>query len=180
MNSLFKKTGGTIPSLYVKSAPATYNIRRVFQQARFMAPCLLIFEDIDTVVTKKTRSYFFNEVDGLGMVLVLKPLSPLSNSHLTFLTLQRTTMASSWSPPPTTSTNSILASPLAPPASTVNTSSPFPPSLNAYSTAPTGAPSLLKGMLKSNSRRSFALPSLALRMNSALRTCRRHLWLRCL
>ena len=87
MNSLFEKTGGAIPSLYVKSAPATYNIRQVFQQARYMAPCLLIFEDIDTVVTAKTRSYFFNEVDGLGMVHGLKPLSPLSNTDLTFLTL---------------------------------------------------------------------------------------------
>lgn len=67
MNSLFKKTGDSIPSLYVKDAPATYDIRNVFQQARYMAPCLLIFEDIDTVVTNKTRSYFFNEVDGLGM-----------------------------------------------------------------------------------------------------------------
>ena len=76
MNSLFEKTGGSIPSLYVKSAPTTYNIRQVFQQARFMAPCLLIFEDIDTVVTVKTRSYFFNEVDGLGTLL--RAQTPLS------------------------------------------------------------------------------------------------------
>ena len=33
--------------------------------ARAMSPCLLIFEDIDTIVTPRTRSYFFNEVDGL-------------------------------------------------------------------------------------------------------------------
>jgi len=30
-----------------------------------MAPCLLIFEDLDSLVEKKTRSYFLNEVDGL-------------------------------------------------------------------------------------------------------------------
>lgn len=30
-----------------------------------MAPCLLIFEDLDSLVTDKTRSYFLNEVDGL-------------------------------------------------------------------------------------------------------------------
>ncbi|KAL8772991.1 MAG: hypothetical protein Q9209_002011 [Squamulea sp. 1 TL-2023] len=65
MNSLFRSDGLSIPSLYVKSATSTYDIRRVFQQARYMSPCLLIFEDIDTVVTKNTRSYFFNEVDGL-------------------------------------------------------------------------------------------------------------------
>ena len=54
-----------IPSLYVKSAPYTYSIRSVFLMARAMAPCLLIFEDIDTIVTPGVRSYFFNEVDGL-------------------------------------------------------------------------------------------------------------------
>lgn len=65
MNSLFRSDGLSIPSLYVKSATSTYAIRNIFQQARYMSPCLLIFEDIDTVVTKNTRSYFFNEVDGL-------------------------------------------------------------------------------------------------------------------
>ena len=30
-----------------------------------MSPCMLILEDIDTIVTSETRSYFFNEVDGL-------------------------------------------------------------------------------------------------------------------
>ena len=65
MHSLFQKYGYRVPSLYVKSAPQTYNIRQVFLQARRLAPCLLIFEDIDTIVTPSTRSYFFNEVDGL-------------------------------------------------------------------------------------------------------------------
>jgi len=69
MHSLFKKSGDSIPSLYVKSAPATWDIRSIFQQARATAPCLLIFEDIDTIVTPRSRSYFFNEVDGLGMFL---------------------------------------------------------------------------------------------------------------
>ncbi len=65
MHSLFEKYGYNVPSLYVKSAPQTFHIRSVFVQARIMAPCLLIFEDIDTIVTSATRSYFFNEVDGL-------------------------------------------------------------------------------------------------------------------
>ena len=65
MHSLFQKHGDSIPSLYVKSAPGTYDIRAIFTQARAMAPCLLIFEDIDTIVTPASRSYFFNEVDGL-------------------------------------------------------------------------------------------------------------------
>lgn len=65
MHSLFERNGFSIPSLYVKSAPQTYDIRAIFQEARYQAPCLLIFEDIDTIVTPSTRSYFFNEVDGL-------------------------------------------------------------------------------------------------------------------
>ncbi|KAK4692287.1 hypothetical protein P7C71_g4885, partial [Lecanoromycetidae sp. Uapishka_2] len=65
MHSLFKSSGDSIPSLYVKAAPRTWDIRNIFQQARNMAPCLLIFEDIDTIVTPGSRSYFFNEVDGL-------------------------------------------------------------------------------------------------------------------
>lgn len=65
MNSLFQRKGLSIPSLYVKSAHNTWDIRNIFTQARYMAPCLLIFEDIDTIVTPSNRSYFFNEVDGL-------------------------------------------------------------------------------------------------------------------
>ncbi len=58
-----------MPSLYVKSFDAyqgqKYAIRSIFSQARTLAPCLLIFEDLDSLVTDKTRSYFLNEVDGL-------------------------------------------------------------------------------------------------------------------
>ncbi|KAJ4375517.1 hypothetical protein N0V86_007049 [Didymella sp. IMI 355093] len=59
-----------IPSLYVKSLETNcqteqYAIRQIFQQARSMAPCLLIFEDLDSLVNDDIRSYFLNEVDGL-------------------------------------------------------------------------------------------------------------------
>jgi len=54
-----------IPTLYVKAAPHTYNISPIFEKARQIAPCLLVFEDIDTIVTEETRSYFLKEVDGL-------------------------------------------------------------------------------------------------------------------
>lgn len=65
MHSLSTLHSASIPALYVKSAPRTVDIRNVFQKARYMAPCMLILEDIDTIVTENTRSYFFNEVDGL-------------------------------------------------------------------------------------------------------------------
>jgi transitional endoplasmic reticulum ATPase len=54
-----------VVTLYVKSAPYPYHLRAVFQTARAMSPCMLVLEDIDTIVTNSTRSYFFNEVDGL-------------------------------------------------------------------------------------------------------------------
>lgn len=54
-----------VVTLYVKNAPYAWMLRNVFTMARSMTPCMLILEDIDTIVTKSTRSYFFNEVDGL-------------------------------------------------------------------------------------------------------------------
>lgn len=64
MHTLYEREPPVV-TLYVKSAPYSYNIRDVFQMARAMTPCMLVLEDIDTIVTSSTRSYFFNEVDGL-------------------------------------------------------------------------------------------------------------------
>jgi len=54
-----------IPTLYVKSAPNIFTINAVFRQARAMSPCMLVLEDIETIVTPMTRSYFFNQLDGI-------------------------------------------------------------------------------------------------------------------
>lgn len=58
-----------IPGLYVKSLKVCqgkeFAIRSIFEHARSMSPCLLIFEDLDSLVTNDVRSYFLNEVDGL-------------------------------------------------------------------------------------------------------------------
>lgn len=70
INSLSKRKE-PVPSLYVKSfdgAPCVnpkYSINEIFKHARAMAPCLLVFEDIDSLVEERTRSYFLNEVDGI-------------------------------------------------------------------------------------------------------------------
>ncbi len=58
-----------LPCLYVKSLKASYDghhdsIRRVFQRARAAAPCLMVFEDLETIVTDDNRSFFLNELDG--------------------------------------------------------------------------------------------------------------------
>ena len=58
-----------IPTLYVKTlvnrGGPQMSVRSIFMKARQTAPCLLLFEDIDSLVTDQVRSYFFNEVDGL-------------------------------------------------------------------------------------------------------------------
>ena len=68
MNSLSKRPE-PIPTLYVKSFAGCrqewWSIREVFDKARAMAPCLLVFEDLDSLVVEKVRSFFLNEVDGL-------------------------------------------------------------------------------------------------------------------
>lgn len=65
MHTLFFDRKDPIPTLYVRDAPYNYHIRNVFTMARRLAPCMLVLEDIETIVTPQTRSYFFNEMDGL-------------------------------------------------------------------------------------------------------------------
>lgn len=42
-----------------------YAIKTIFSKARQFAPCYLVFEDLDSLVSDSVRSYFLNEVDGL-------------------------------------------------------------------------------------------------------------------
>ncbi|EJT50527.1 ATP-dependent Zn protease [Trichosporon asahii var. asahii CBS 2479] len=54
-----------VPSLYVRSVRTQENLATIFKGARDMAPCLLIFEDLDSMIDDDNRSYFLNEVDGM-------------------------------------------------------------------------------------------------------------------
>jgi len=58
-----------IPTLYVRTLVSfmgpEYSIKQVFGKAREYAPCYLVFEDLDTIVSENVRSYFLNEMDGL-------------------------------------------------------------------------------------------------------------------
>lgn len=40
-------------------------IRDIFVKARAMAPCLLVLEDLDSLIDDENRSFFLNELDGL-------------------------------------------------------------------------------------------------------------------
>ena len=68
MHALYKRPN-PIPTLYVKSLAGChgpeYAIREIFVKARQSTPCLLIFEDLDSLITDDVKSFFLNEVDGL-------------------------------------------------------------------------------------------------------------------
>jgi DNA polymerase III delta prime subunit len=65
LNSLQK------PCLYVKSLKSytteSENIRQVFYKARQSAPCVLVLEDLDSLLNKHNRSFFLNELDGFAL-----------------------------------------------------------------------------------------------------------------
>jgi len=59
------------PCLYVKSFRVEYrtdedSIRLVFDRARKSAPCILVLEDLDSLLTSENRSFFLNELDGFA------------------------------------------------------------------------------------------------------------------
>jgi hypothetical protein len=56
------------PCLYVRSfksecSTEQENMSEVFKRAR-MAPCIVVLEDLDSMIDKKNRSFFLNELDG--------------------------------------------------------------------------------------------------------------------
>lgn len=49
-------------------------MKEVFDKARQNAPCLLVLEDLDTLIDERSRSFFLNQLDGLdgndGMLII--------------------------------------------------------------------------------------------------------------
>ncbi len=58
------------PCLYVRSFQSRMGlaagVRGAFTQARRMAPCLIVMEDVESLVDAKVRSFFLNELDGFA------------------------------------------------------------------------------------------------------------------
>jgi hypothetical protein len=59
------------PCLYVKSFKSRYqtdqnNIHAVFRRARQTTPCILVMEDLDSLINDRNRSFFLNELDGFA------------------------------------------------------------------------------------------------------------------
>ena len=67
-----------VPCLYVKSLDGCEgehaSIRHVFWRARRSQPCVVVLEDVDSLINGKNRSFFLNELDGFaantGVVVV--------------------------------------------------------------------------------------------------------------
>ncbi|KLT39217.1 P-loop containing nucleoside triphosphate hydrolase protein [Cutaneotrichosporon oleaginosum] len=59
-----------VPTLYVRTLTSfmgdEFSVRQIFERARQEAPCILILEDLDSIITDRSRSFFLNEVDGIN------------------------------------------------------------------------------------------------------------------
>ena len=60
-----------LPCLYVQSfkshhRPEHAGIHDVFRRARQSAPCVMLLEDLDSLITSENRSFFLNELDGFA------------------------------------------------------------------------------------------------------------------
>ncbi len=58
-----------VPSLYVQSLQHEYLqseqlLQTVFERARELRPCVLILEDLDSLVDERNQSFFLNQLDG--------------------------------------------------------------------------------------------------------------------
>jgi SpoVK/Ycf46/Vps4 family AAA+-type ATPase len=72
-----------MPFLYVrdlKERNANDSVRAIFERARRVAPCILVFEDMDGFVTPCNRSVFLNELDGFknndGLLIIASSNHP--------------------------------------------------------------------------------------------------------
>ncbi len=60
------------PTVYVKTleqgdqGPSQESLRSIFHRARNAAPCVLVLEDLDSMIDDANRSYFLNEMDGFA------------------------------------------------------------------------------------------------------------------
>lgn len=67
IKALINKLGK--PCIYVRAFKAEYgteqeNMAEVFKRARMTTPCLLVLEDLDSMIDNKNRAFFLNELDG--------------------------------------------------------------------------------------------------------------------
>jgi AAA+ superfamily predicted ATPase len=59
-----------VATIYVRSLwsyrmPPEVSIKRIYERAREIAPCIVVMEDVDSLISAGIRSYFLNELDGM-------------------------------------------------------------------------------------------------------------------
>ncbi len=66
-SSYFATGNKTLPPTFtfVGYAGDEVSMRSVFNKARQLAPCVLVLEDLDSLINDSNRSFFLNELDGL-------------------------------------------------------------------------------------------------------------------
>ena len=42
-----------------------FGVQEIYDHARANSPCVLVIEDLDSLLTSTVRSYFLNELDGI-------------------------------------------------------------------------------------------------------------------
>ena len=52
------------PCIYVRGFDDEDEIAALFKRARMVTPCVIVLEDLDSMVTNKNRAFFLNELDG--------------------------------------------------------------------------------------------------------------------
>lgn len=62
-----------VPVIYVRSlvgrnTSSAMGLKAVFERARNISPCIVVMEDLDSMVNPSNRSYFLNEIDGFSML----------------------------------------------------------------------------------------------------------------
>lgn len=50
---------------------AEAGVKAIFDHARAHAPCILVIEDLDSLVFPTVRSFFLNELDGLVSIYII-------------------------------------------------------------------------------------------------------------
>ena len=50
------------------------NMRLVFARARMTTPCLVVLEDLDSMIDDKSRAFFLNELDGFETNIFLSSM----------------------------------------------------------------------------------------------------------
>jgi ATPase family associated with various cellular activities (AAA) len=76
-----------VPCLYVQSLKSRHdtddeNIAELFDRAREITPCCLVFEDLDAMITSENRSVFLNQLDGFANASGLLVLATTNHPEL--------------------------------------------------------------------------------------------------